>query len=381
MTVAPSPLAAANATVGPYVAPPQTTYAGTIGTANAAVEPTRQVLFWRIDGEGKRQPLFARGPLGPGQARRALVAGEFFPDVSTTGVYDESVLEVVTGNQTITTSGATIENKHFRGRVDVRATGVTFRNCLFTGPPSSAQGNAILVATSVLQSGLLIEDCTIAPEHTSHITNCIEGHHFTLRRVNSYHGVDLCSVIAPAGTERADVVIEGSWLHDPVMFNTPTQPDNLTHNDVVQWHGMKGLTINGSRLEGFCAPSLGIAPNPPVGAWPNSLTSGNPFHPNAWASGAVVMASPLRAQFGDFTFTNNWLTGAAVGLNLTRDPVGGFPDCGTITGNKFGTGWRLGADFGVLAKAAQTMLLEGNCRWNPGDPFDESTPFNIRKAG
>lgn len=320
-------------------------------------------------------------PLPPSAAevRQALVVGKFFPDGDTTGVYDSSVLDVVAGDTTFDTADRVITDKHFTGRVTVSAPNVTFRNCLFTGPSDRALAGGLLVATAASQRGLVLEDCTIAPAVPGHTTNCIEGHSMTLRRVNSYHGVDLCSVIAPANATRADVVIEGSWLHDPVMFNTSTQKDNLTHNDVIQWHGMKGLTVNGCRLEGYCAEGLGVADKPPVGSWPNSLTSGNPFYPARWGT-SIVMASPLRAPFGDFVFTNNWLDGAAVGLNLTRDGAG-FPDCGTITGNRFGTGWRLGPDFGVLAKAAQVMLLEGNSRFNSKDPWDSSVAFNVRKKG
>lgn len=356
-----------------------TVYASPRDTANGTLATPIRAYWWTIRG-GQRVALFPRNTLTAGDARRSLVIGSFFPDETTTGIYDESVLTVVTGQQFFDTPNQVIENKHFKGRVSVRAANVHFRNCLFTGSPALPQDNAIVVATHANVSNLLLEDCTIAPENTGHITNCIEGHHFTLRRVNSYHGVDLCSVIAPAGTERADVVIEGSWLHDPAMYNTPTHSDNLTHNDVIQWHGMKGLTVNGSRLEGFCAEGIGVVADPPVGTWPDSLVSGNPFYPDRFASGAIVMASPPRAAFDDFTFTNNWLDGAAVGLNLTRDD-GMFDDCGTITGNRFGEGWRLGSDYGVLAKAAQTMTLTGNYRWNPSDPFDTSVSFNVRKNG
>ena len=356
-----------------------TVYASPRDTANGTLNTPIRAYWWTIR-SGQRVALFPRNTLTAGDARRSLVVGSFFPDASTTGVYDWTALTVVTGQQFFDTPNQVIENKHFKGRVSVRAANVHFRNCYFTGSPALPQDNAIVVATHANVSGLLLEDCTIAPEHTGHMTNCIEGHHFTLRRVNSYHGVDLCSVIAPAGSERADVVVEGSWLHDPVMFNTPTQPDNLTHNDVIQWHGMKGLTVNGSRLEGLCAPDRGVVNDPPVGTWPNSLISGNPFYPDRWAT-SCIMASPARATFGDFVFTNNWLDGAAAGLVLTHTPPGPFDDCGTITGNRFGYGWRNGPDFGVLAKAAQTMTLTGNHRWNPSDPWDTSVSFNVRKNG
>ena len=373
MTVEPSEYDTADVIVLPYSTGP--VYPSGWQSKEAGVSHLLRIPL-RLAG-GKQ--LIARTLFSAKQRRQQLVTGTFFPDETTTGVYDASLLSVVYGTQYFDLPGQVIENKHFRGRVSVRAAGVTFRNCLFTGPPDVAMDNAIFVATSPVQSGLLLEDCTVAPEFTGHTTNCIEGYSMTLRRVNSYHGVDLCSVIAPSGTTRADVVIESSWLHDPVMFNTPVQPDNLTHNDVIQWHGMKGLAVNGSRLEGLCAPDRGVVNDPPVGTWPTSLVSGNPFYPDRWAT-STVMASPARAPFGDFVFTNNWLDGGAAGLVLTRSD-GSFDHCGTITGNRFGYDWRNGPDFGVLAKASQTMVLEGNFRWVKDDPWDSSISFNVRKNG
>ena len=378
MVVEPSDFGKTNGVVPEYAPISGGAHRSNFGTTNVSLRDSVWRSVWRVIG-GTRVPLVYRGGLTAKQRRNQLVPGSFFPDESTTGLYQPTT-STVTTNLTITEANAHYEDVWFRCRVDVRTTGVTFKNCKFTGPADSALENGIIVATNAAVAGLLLEDCTIAPEHTSHTTNCIEGHHFTLRRVNSYHGVDLCSVIAPADFTRADVVVEGSWLHDPAMYNTPVQADNLTHNDVIQWHGMKGLTVNGSRLEGLCAPGIGVVDTPPVGTWPTSLVSGNPFYPNRWAT-SVVMASPPRAAFDDFVFTNNWLDGAAAGLVLTHTPPGPFDDCGTITGNRFGYDWRNGPDFGVLAKAAQTMTLEGNVRWNKADPWDVSIPFNVRNNG
>lgn len=339
--------------------------------------------MWAHKAIAELAPAISEPPVSqptPAEVRSSLVVGEFFPDATTTGIYDEKILEIVPASQVFDTPNQVIENKHFKGRVSVRAANVHFRNCLFTGPDSKPLEGGLIIATHPLQKGLVLEDCTIAPTVPSHTTNCIEGYQMTLLRVNSYHGVDLCSVIAPADGTRADVTIEGSWLHDPAMFNTTTQKDNLTHNDVIQWHGMKGLTVKGCRLEGYCAEGIGVVADPPKRTWNGELIQGNPYYPERWGT-SVLMASPLRATFGDFVFTDNWLDGAAVGLNLTRDPIEGFPDCGVITGNRFGKGWRLGPDFGILAKSAQAMRLEGNYRWNEADPWDTSVSFNDRKKG
>lgn len=379
MTAEASNRGLANAVIPTYSTGP--IYPSERGLVNRTVSSLRRTNL-HIMASGVRKTLYAREPMTLKQMRQQLVSGSFLPDANTTGVYDPLTLQMVTGNQTITTSNATFENKHYTGRIDVRATNVTFRNCLFTGPIGTPHAGGLLIATHQSQSGLLVEDCTFAPDVPSHITNCIEGHAMTLRRINSYHGVDLVSVIAPTGATRADVVIEGSWLHDPVMFNTSTQSDHLTHNDVIQWHGMLGLKVDGSRLEGWCAEGLGVVSTPPNEPWPpgSASFSGNPWYPNRWALGACVMSSPARAPLGEFEFTNNWCDGATTALNLARYD-GTFPDCGVITGNRWGFDFRLGQNFVVIADAAQQMVLEGNHRWMAEDPWDASVPFNVRRHG
>ena len=377
MPVEASPWATVNAVVPPFHSGTEL-FSSKWTSRNAVVPARRAVAFWTLV-EGVRVPMWPRGPLTAAQQRTALTPGEFFPDANTTGVYDETALEEITSNLTVTTPGATYENKLFRGRVDVRATGVRFRNCKFTGPPASALSDALLVATSTAQSGLLVEDCTFAPAVPSHVTNCVSGHHFTLRRCNLYHGVDMVSVIGDLSDTRADVTIEGSWLHDPIMFNTNTQSDGFTHNDLVQWHGLLGLKILGCRLEGGCAPGLGVVDQPP--AWSGStLVSGNPFYPGRWGT-SVLMGSPARKLMGELELRDSWLDGATVGLNVGGPAIELFPDVGIITGNRFGSDWRIGPDFGLLAKSAQTMTYAGNYRWNKDDPWDTSTPFSVRKNG
>lgn len=347
-----------------------------LGTSTTLTPPTVYHYWYRA--AGVKRPLVLRSSSPAGQ-RDLLTIGSFFPDETTTGVYDWSVLEDVNSTLIVTTAGATYTNKRFLDKVHVRAPGVHFRNCAFLGPEAVGSGGTTIIATNPAVSNLLIEDCTIAPRAISDITNCVEGHHFTLRRVNIYHGVDGVSVIAADGSTRADVVIEGSWIHDLTMYNTTTQSDNLTHNDVIQWHGMLGLTITGSRLEGFCDPSIGVVNTPPTGVWPNSLVSGNPWYPTGWST-SVLMCSPARAPMGELVITNNWMNGGAVALNLSGTSTANLPGA-TVTGNRFGYEYRNGHDFGVLARADQVLTLTGNHRWNAADPWDTSIVFNVRKNG
>src|SRR5690606_22354851 len=150
-------------------------------------------------------------------------------------------------------------------------------------------------------------------EHPNDRVNCIEGHHLTLRRVNGHHGVDILGILGQLSDTRVDARLESSWLHTMVMSNTTTQPDNITHHDLIQWHGLLGLYAIGARLEAFVDPTFGAADVPPTfhptETYSNGkpvLLSGNPFHPGTWGYSAI-MASPARKLMGDFTMHRTWV--------------------------------------------------------------------------
>lgn len=381
----PSKWVGVNATVPAYTPPPAgQVFPSKWATTNATVPARRPVDFWTII-DGLRVPLWFRDQLTAEQQRSMLQWGAFFPDDGTAGlgktvgVYDEDVLEEVHGPVIFTLPGLVIRDKWFRGQVRIMAPNIKFRNCRATGPTDEPATDAIIVATHASAANIVFEDCDMYPELPSHVTNVIIGHHFTLRRCNAYHGVDIVGVIGQLSDDRVDIVIEGSWLHDLVMFNTPTQSDNVTHNDVVQWHGLLGVKILGSRLEGMCAPGIGVVDTPPV--WDGSrLVSGNPHYPGRWGF-SCLMGSPARKLMGDLEVRKSWLNGGACGLNLSGPAIEMFPNVGVIEGTRFGYDWRVGADFAVLAKAAQVIDMHDNCRWNPADPWDDSIPFNVRKNG
>lgn len=387
MATTASAWATVNVAVPAYTPPPEDqAFASDWSTLNVTVPTVKRVDWWYII-DGERRPLYVRDRLTPRQKRKQLTAwGQFFPGEDSTGVYDESVLQVINGDVTLSTPGQGLLDKWVRGRVSVTAPGVTIDNCRVTGPAGGPANGPLISATNAAVKNLVIEDTEVAPQNTNDLINCIQGHHFTLRRVNAYHGVDILGLIGQLSDSRLDVVLEAPWLHDMVMYNTTSQPtDNITHNDLMQWHGLLGLKIYGARLEAFCDPNIGVVQQPPVWGPVGSngkptLVSGNPNYP--WTNGfSAVMASPARKLMGDFEMHDSWVDGGAVGLNFGGPTQELFPDGGIVSNTAFGDGFRHGPDFGILTKSWRTMVVTDNYRWNKADPFDTSTPINPRKNG
>ncbi len=305
--------------------------------------------------------------------------GTYLPGSETTGV-DTTIPLVDITTPVVIGSPGEIYNQRFLNRVEIRAPGVRFVNCLFEGPAAPLlSAGGIVDAKHPNVRDLVLEDCTIRPRAPGHVTNCFEGHHFTWKRVNASGGVDACSIIAPEGVERADAVIIASWLHDLSFYSpTNTQTDNITHNDLIQWHGMKGLTIIGSRLDAFIDPTVGSASAAPVGVWPGSHVSGNPWYPNRYATSAI-MCAPARAAMGELRIEKSWINGGRVAINAGAAGLAAMPDIGSIVDSWFGYEYGLGSDYAILTNSSQALTLTGNHRWNEDDPFDVSISFNVRK--
>lgn len=387
MAVTVSEWAPVNTSVPAYTPPPAgQAFASPWATTPAAIEARRPVDWWRLDGGG-RKPLFVRDRLTPKQLRERLAAGEFFPDADTTGTYDDSVLQVVNGDVTLSTPGQWLRDTWVRGRVSVVAPNCGIDNCRVTGPANGPANGPLISATHLNVRNLIIKDTEVYPEHPNDLINCIQGHHFKLVRVDAHHGVDILALIGQLSDDYLDVVLEGVWLHDTVMFNTTSQPtDNITHNDLIQWHGLLNLKGVGARLEAFCDPTIGVVQQPPVWGSTNPLTgkptlvSGNPNYPHRQGFSAI-MASPARKLMGGFEFRKGWVDGGAVGFNFGGPAQELMPDGGIVEDTAFGSDYRLGPDFGILTKSFRTHALSGNHRWNKADPFDTSVPFNPRKNG
>lgn len=352
------------------------------GTLDIVLEHQRPVDFWDIV-DSIRVPMWSRGILNAKQQRDALKWGEFFPSSETTGCYDESILVEYNGNVVYAIANEVVENIWFRGKVSIMAPNIKFKNCKFTGPKTFIETevmDCLIACTNSQVVNLIIEDSEIAPEHPNHRTNCINGHNFTLNRVNAHHGVDIVGGIGQLSTDYLNITIDGTWLHTMVMFNTPLQGDQITHNDLIQWHGLLNLRLRGTRMEAFVDPDIGCASDPPVGSQSTPGFKGNPHYPGLWGF-SCVMGSPARKLMGGFIMTKCWIDGGAVGINFGGPTTVMFPDGGVVSNNWFGFDFRIGEDFGVLTKSSQTMEVSSNYRWNKSEPFNTSVPFSPRKNG
>lgn len=388
MAVYSSTWEAVNGTVPVYSAPPpETVYSSEWGTASGTVAAVQTADWWKIK-NGKRVPLRVRDRLNPGQIRRLLTGkeGTFFPDASNTGPHTPSLLQVIDGDVYLDTPGEWLVDKWVRGRVFCTAPDCGIDNSRITGPASGPAAGALVVATNANVSGFLIQDTEIAPQHPNDRINCFEGHNTTFRRVNAHHGVDIVGAIGRLENTHVNIRLESVWFHDMVMFNTDTQSDNITHNDLIQWHGLLGVNAIGPRLEAFCDPGYGVVLEPPTWGPVNPdtgkapLISGNPNYP--FQTGfSVFMASPPRKLMGEFSLKKAWVDGGAVGLNFGGPTIELFPNGGVVEDVWFGDGFRHGPDYGILTLAARPMTITRAYRWNKNNPFDTSTLINPRKNG
>lgn len=325
--------------------------------------------LWR---NPRRKPISGAG-------RGILVPGTYLPDAATTGVPADISLEAVTQPVRVVSKDQTFRNMRFENKVTIAAPGARFIDCEFVGPATAVSG-AIIEARSPLVRDLLLEDCTIKPRVVNDKTHAFYGHHFTWRRVNSSGAVDALSIWAYGAVADADATVEACWLHDLAFFSpTATQSENATHNDTIEIHGGGNIDLWGNRIEGFLDPAIGNASTPPTGTWPVGHLGGNPYYPNMWGLSSVMFASD-GTPINRLQIRENWINGGEVGLNFKGSSVALLPDAGEVYGNRFGSDFQRGADYGILADSTQTMDLHDNYRWVPGDPMNASTPFNVRKA-
>jgi hypothetical protein len=307
-------------------------------------------------------------PTPPPVGRDQLVPGEYFPDASNTGLLDPSVLTTQTGNVTYsTTTARVIENVRFQGVVYVTGSNIEFRNCMFEGVGDNSASNSV-VTRYATTSNIVFVDCLFVPRFKSDIKNNLLGRGWTARRCEFRGAVDGCGAAPVSGGARVDVALEGCWIHDLGGWNTTSQADGFTHNDGIQWHGGLGLRLLGNRIEGFLDPAVGNYPGP-----------------NAGHSTSAIMINNLTMP-GEMDFRKNWIDGGVVGINMLGVP-GAFPAGANppnqIIGNHFGFDYSSGQNNAIrCTSSAQVFTLTDNFRWfKAGDPFDTSTPFNVRVNG
>ena len=153
-----------------------------------------------------------------------------YPDASTTG--PAGALTSSTGNVTISTAGAVLENRDIAGCVTVNAPNVTIRNSRIRCAGQSAIWSG--------STGLVVEDTEVDCLNEAGRTG-ITPRNYTARRVDASR----CENIFWAAS---NVLIEDSYIHDPIPCCTATSP----HTDSIQIteYGGTNITIRHNRIYG-----------------------------------------------------------------------------------------------------------------------------------
>lgn len=243
------------------------------------------------------------------------------PDASNTG--HTGVLATYAGPSTITANNTLVENKEIRlASITVKASNVTFRNCLFRGDGTTS--STLIAAWDPLCVNLLVEDCTFAPDFVGLGNQGIHGHDYTVRRCDVSRVVDGFGCFRPAGEQGgANVLIESNWVHGLHCMLDAADSLGITHNDCVQIHGSGGVHIYGNTLTA----------NP--GSSSQFVTS-----PQGTATGGMscVMMTPSTtygSDCPDVRIEDNWLDYGSACLNLNRQSTAATSQA-TVLNNKYG---------------------------------------------
>jgi pectate lyase len=212
-----------------------------------------------------------------------------YPDASNTG--PTGLLEKSTGNITVSRPGTVIKNRKINGCIKIRANNVTVRNTEIHC--SIVRDGGYGISNLNGNTGLVIEDVLIECGHDVG-DGAVTLENFTIRRSEMFG----CENIIWA--ER-NVVIEDSYIHDPISSRTPGSP----HTDSIQIPaGASNIRIDHNTILGgyenrsaFGNAAITASASPGTGVT-NVLVNNNLF-----AGGGYTLYCP--GNDGGFTWTNN----------------------------------------------------------------------------
>lgn len=337
----------------------------------------------------------APAPVDMAAYRNSLVAGSFFPNAQTVGIYTPtSEMTVVTGNRTYGTAdnGRTIENTVFAGLVVINAVGMTFRNCLFLGPQlaigTKQSYGGVLVDDG---SGIFFYDCTFEP--TIRRAPALYGRKFTAVRCDIRYaedGVRANSEDIPGA--RTDVELRGVWIHDLVCWEDTDFNDGVTHNDGIQTERGKGLKLIGIRNEAFLTDK-----------WGQMLDFDVNYPGTHHVQGAALMINHNTNAGADrpdeIVIEGGWWNGGGVAINNSSG--GNLTAASAVRNVHVGYDMRNGNDRFLFGFNSSPIAYTGNVRWGGSpawvhgvigagpsytptgladtkDPWDSSVPFTAR---
>jgi hypothetical protein len=167
-----------------------------------------------------------------------------FPNATNTGVPAGTVLTVVKGNQTFSTSGQVVSGLDVHGKVIINANNVTLKNSIVRGPAAGPCVNG--AAIEVHSEGFMIQDVEVMMENP---TACLDGisafnSSGTILRAHIHGGVDGIKT-------GSNILIQDSYIHDMQWFaSDPNQGGGATHNDGVQtFAGETNVTLRHNTID------------------------------------------------------------------------------------------------------------------------------------
>jgi PKD repeat protein len=230
------------------------------------------------------------------------------PDASNTGVPDSVTLKTLTasnkpysgdsfngdGSQyTINTVGAEYVGWRFNAFVQVRAQGVTFRDCYFAGSTKAPTSSTALLLIRDDRNGPQVPsaqvlDSTFKAQAPTPQIDGVRGSNVLLRRVEISNVVDGMHIYGSTAFEdefAGNVVVLQSWIHDLTRYpNDGSHPDG-SHNDAIQIIGGRNIIIAATRIDGEIY-------------------------------NAGVMVTQQRNAVANITMVNNWLAGGSCTVNV-----------------------------------------------------------------
>lgn len=252
------------------------------------------------------------------------------PGPSNTGVPSGTSLTVHEGDLSITKDGTVIDKLDVRGFVRVSAQDVVIKRSIVSGRSISSSLGLVMVMPG---GSVTIEDSELyAKERSPHVRSVI-GSNFTLTRVDMHSVVDQLMITGD------NVLVQDSWLHDNVYYESdptagggPTHDDNVqisqgtnirllrnkledTHNAaimVTQDAGaVSGLQVIGNTIgDGACSVNLA---EKSVGPIKNVTMRDNEFVPTQKFAKCAIVADPSTIPLLSLK-NNTWTSGSGVSV-------------------------------------------------------------------
>lgn len=190
----------------------------------------------------------------------AAVAPSAKPSATNTGVPAGTTLTRYTGPTTITVDGTVIDSKAIYSDLKVAARNVVIRNSyLHCGTGNPASNTGCIDANSGNVYNLLVERNTIIPDRPSYYRDGIVGHEFTARRNHIRGTNDGIGIFnKPGGSVKANVTVEGNYIHSLTHWNYDPAHSDGTHNDGIQIQGGQNIFIRSNTVVGSVVAGDGL---------------------------------------------------------------------------------------------------------------------------